>query len=86
MLQHLRIMIHKDDRVSIGLQIIHHSGEPLKVIRVKSNGWLIKNVENAGRTVSYCPCQLHALPLAGRKRRSRPVQRKIPQPQVHEPL
>ena len=79
-------MIHKNDRVSIGLQIIHHSGETLKIIRVKSNGWLIKNVEHTGRTVSYCPCQLYALPLAGRKRRSRPVQRKIPQSQVHEPL
>ena len=74
MLQNLRIMIDEDDRVAVRLQIIHDTGQPLEIIRMKANGRLIENIENTCRAVADRPGKLHTLPLTGGKRRSRPIQ------------
>ena len=79
-------MVYQYDRIAVGDQIVHHIGQPHNIGRVQTDGRLIQHIQNACGTVADGTSQLHPLALAGRKGDRRPVQRQIPQSQVHQPL
>ena len=79
-------MIHQQDRIAVSNQIPHHIGQPHDIGRVQSDGRLVQHIEDTGCAVAHGSGQLHPLALSGGKRGGRPVQRKIAQAQIHQPL
>ena len=68
LLQNLRIVIHKDDGVAVGYQIVHYAGETDDVRGMQTDGRLVQYIEDAGRAVADGACQLHPLTFAGGER------------------
>ena len=78
-------MVHEQDRVAVGDQVVHHARQPFQVRRVESDGRLVEDVQHARRPVPDRPGELHALALAGGERRGGTVERKIREPKFHQP-
>ena len=81
----LGVVVHQEDRVAVGDQVVHHRRQPPEVGRVEADGGLVQHIEDAGGAVAHRPGQLHPLPLPGGEGGRRPVHGQIAQPQVHEP-
>ncbi len=86
MLQNLCVMVDNDNGVPVRPKIVHHASQALEIIGVQADRRLIKNIENAGRAVADCPCELHALPFPRGKCRGCPIQRQVSKAEVHQPL
>ena len=56
-------MVDQDDRIAVCQQIPYDTFKPLQVGRMEPDGWFIQHIEDARRTVTDRPGQLHALPL-----------------------
>lgn len=57
-------MVYKNDGVSVADKVLHDTHEAFEILRMKTNGWLIKDIEDTRRSVPYSPSQLHPLPLS----------------------
>ena len=42
--KNLSIMIHQHDRVAVGNQVVHHSGQPDNIGRVQANRRLVQHI------------------------------------------
>ena len=68
LLQNLRIVIHENDGVAVGYQIVHYTGETDDVRGVQTDGRLVQHIKDAGCAVADGACQLHPLTFAGGER------------------
>ena len=58
-------MVDQNYRIAVCQQIPHDTFKPLQVGRMEPDGRFIQHIEDARRTVTDRPGQLHALPLPG---------------------
>ena len=86
MLQNLCVMINNDNGVPVHPKIVHHASQALEIIGVQADRRLIENIENAGRAVADCSCELNALSFTRGKRRRCPIKRQVSKAEVHQPL
>ena len=77
--QDLGVVVHQNDRVAIGHEVVHHTGQAHDVRRMQADGRLIQHIEHAGGAVADGPGQLHPLALTGGEGRGRAVKRQIAQ-------
>ena len=77
--QDLGVVVHQNDRVAVGHEVVHHTGQTHDVRRMQADGRLIQHIEHAGGAVADGPGQLHPLALTGGKGRGRAVKRQITQ-------
>ena len=82
----LRVVVHQDDGVAVGHEVIHHARKPLQIRRMQADGRFVQHIQHARRPVPDGAGQLHPLALPRGQRRSRPVQRQVGKAQVHQPL
>ena len=79
-------MIHQQDRIAVSNQIPHYISQPHDIGGVQADGRFVQHIEDAGSAVAHRTGQLHPLSFPGGEGGGRPVQRKIAQAQVHQPL
>ena len=77
--EHACIVIHEDDGISMGEQIIDDAQKPIDIHRMQPDRRLVEHIEHACCAIAHGPRQLHTLSLAGRKGGRRPVQRQVVQ-------
>ena len=77
-------MVHQNDRITVGDQILHHCIQPDDIGRMQTDRGLVQHVEHAGGPVPDGSGQLHPLTLSGRQRRSRPIQGQVRKSQIHQ--
>ena len=73
----LRVVIHKQDGISVGDEVVHDRVQPGDICGMQADRGLVQHVEHAGRPVAHRASELHALPLAGRERGGGAVKREI---------
>ena len=61
----LGVVIHQQDRVAVGYQVVHDPGKAHDVGGVEADGGLVQHIEHPGGAVAHRPGQLHPLPLPG---------------------
>ena len=86
MREHLGIVVHEDDRVAVGHEVVHDPGQSLQVGRVQTDGRLVQHVQHARGAVAHRPGQLDALPLAGGERGGGAVEAEVAQAEVDQAL
>ena len=73
----LRVVVHKQDGISIGDEVVHDRVQPGDICGMQADRGLVQHVEHAGRPVAHRAGELHALPLAGRKCGGGAVKREV---------
>ena len=75
--QHIRIVLHHQDRVAQVAQLFQNVNQPRRVARVQPDRRLVQHVERAHQPRAQRSGQLNPLRLAAGERRSQPVQRQV---------
>ena len=83
---HLLVVLYDDDGVAAVAQPLQRSDQALVVARMKPNRRLVEDIEHAGQPGAYLRGQAYALHLAAGKRRARPVEREVVEPDVEKEL
>ena len=86
LLEHLRVMVHKQNRIAVRNEVAHHAAESLQIRGVQPDRRFVQHIQHARRAVADRACELHPLPFAGRQRGRGAVKRQISQAQLHQPL
>ena len=63
--KNMRVMIHKDDGISVRNKIVHYAGKAVNIGGMKSDRLLGQHIQHAGGPVADRSCQRHPLPLSG---------------------
>ena len=82
--EHARIVIHEDDRIAMGEQVIDDAQKPIDIHRMQPDRWLVEHIEHACCAIAHGPRQLHALTLAGRKGARCAIQRQIAKAKIEQ--
>ena len=83
---HVGIVLHHQDGVAQVAQLFENADQPGRIAAMQPDGWLVQNVTGAHQPRTEARRQLDALRFAARKRRRKPVERKILQPHVVQEL
>ena len=75
--QHIRVVLHHQDRVPQVAQLFENMNQPRRVPRMQPDRRLIQHIQRANKPRAQRSGQLNALRLAAGERRSQPVQRQV---------
>ena len=77
-------MIDHDHRIAVRHQIAHHAQQTVHIRRMQADRRLVQHIQHARRTIAHRTRQLDTLTLTGRQRRTRTIQRQIPQAELQQ--